>query len=115
MDSDPMIDNEVGAHTRVTVLAYWKFKSISLQRRVHKLSVPVRAERRIAFTRAYRMQPLAQLPAVCAAPPLAQHARLDRIHAEGTGAAAGRVFNSSSATNALRLRPAETASTPMPM
>ena len=34
---------------------------------------------------------------------------------EGTGAAAGRVFNSSSATNALRLRPAETASTPMPM
>src|SRR6516162_3047398 len=66
MDSDPMIDNEVGAHTRVTVLAYWKFKSVSLQQRVHKLSVPVRAGRRIAFTRAYRMQPLAQLPAVCA-------------------------------------------------
>jgi len=32
-----------------------------------------------------------------------------------TGAAAGRAFNSSSATNALRLRPAEIASTPMPM
>src|SRR6516162_7526379 len=38
-----------------TVLAYWKFESISLQQRVHKLSVPVRAGRRIAFTRAYRM------------------------------------------------------------
>jgi hypothetical protein len=34
MDGDPMIDDEVGAHTRVTVLAYWKFESISLQRRV---------------------------------------------------------------------------------
>ena len=33
----------------------------------------------------------------------------------GTGAAAGRAFNSSSATNALGLRPAEIASTPMPM
>src|SRR6516225_10978125 len=42
------------------------FESVPLQQRVHKLSVPVRAERRIAFTRAYRMQPLAQLPAVCA-------------------------------------------------
>src|SRR6516162_2251904 len=37
-----------------------------LQQRVHKLSVPVRAGRRIAFTRAYPMQHLAQLPAVCA-------------------------------------------------
>src|SRR6516165_2022432 len=44
----------------------WKFESIPLQQRVHKLSVPVRAGRRIAFTRAYPMQPLAQLPAVCA-------------------------------------------------
>jgi len=43
-----------------------KFESTPLQQRVHKLSVPVRAGRRIAFTRAYRMQPLAQLPAVCA-------------------------------------------------
>jgi hypothetical protein len=43
-----------------------EFESGLLQQRVHKLSVPVRAERRIAFTRAYRMQPLAQLPAVCA-------------------------------------------------
>src|SRR5689334_11892958 len=34
MDGDPMIDDEVGAHTRVTVLAYWKFESVSLQRRV---------------------------------------------------------------------------------
>jgi hypothetical protein len=42
MDSDPMIDDEVGAHTRVTVLAYWKFESVSLQRRVHKPSVPQR-------------------------------------------------------------------------
>ena len=33
----------------------------------------------------------------------------------GTGAAAGRAFNISSAKNALRLRPAEIASTPMPM
>ena len=31
MDGDPMIDDEVGAHTRVTVLAYWKFESVSLQ------------------------------------------------------------------------------------
>jgi hypothetical protein len=31
------------------------------------------------------------------------------------GWAAGRAFNSSSATNALGLRPAEIASTPMPM
>ena len=45
---------------------YQKFESSPLQQRVHKLSVPVRAGRRIAFTRAYRMQPLAQLPAVCA-------------------------------------------------
>jgi len=29
-----MIDDEVGAHTRVTVLAYWKFESVSLQRGV---------------------------------------------------------------------------------
>jgi hypothetical protein len=29
-----MIDDEVGAHTKVTVLAYWKFESVSLQRRV---------------------------------------------------------------------------------
>ena len=29
-----MIDDEVGAHTRVTVLAYWKFESVSLQRQV---------------------------------------------------------------------------------
>jgi hypothetical protein len=29
-----MIDDEVSAHTRVTVLAYWKFESVSLQRRV---------------------------------------------------------------------------------
>ena len=43
-----------------------RFESLFLQQRVHKLSVPVRAGRRIAFTRAYRMQPLAQLPAVCA-------------------------------------------------
>ena len=42
------------------------FESTLLKQRVHKLSVPVRAGRRIAFTRAYRMQPLAQLPAVCA-------------------------------------------------
>ena len=28
-----------------TVLAYWKFESISLQRRVNKLSVPARATR----------------------------------------------------------------------
>ena len=34
MDGDPMIDDEVGAHTTVTVLAYWKFESVSLQRRV---------------------------------------------------------------------------------
>jgi hypothetical protein len=34
MDGDPMIDDEVGAHTRVTVLAYWKFESISLQQTV---------------------------------------------------------------------------------
>jgi hypothetical protein len=34
MDGDPMTDDEVGAHTRVTVLAYWKFESVSLQRRV---------------------------------------------------------------------------------
>ncbi len=32
-----------------------------------------------------------------------------------TGAAAGRAFNSSSAKRALRLRPAEIASTPIPM
>jgi hypothetical protein len=31
MDGDPMIDDEVGAHTKVTVLAYWKFESVSLQ------------------------------------------------------------------------------------
>jgi hypothetical protein len=31
MGGDPMIDDEVAAHTRVTVLAYWKFESISLQ------------------------------------------------------------------------------------
>jgi hypothetical protein len=36
MDGDPMIDDEVAAHTRVTVLAYWKFESVSLQRRVCK-------------------------------------------------------------------------------
>ena len=36
-----MIDDEVGAHTRVTVLAYWKFESVSLQRRVNELSVPL--------------------------------------------------------------------------
>jgi hypothetical protein len=41
MDSDPMIDDEVGVHTRVTVLAYWKFESVSLQRRVNELSVPL--------------------------------------------------------------------------
>jgi hypothetical protein len=35
MDGDPMIDDEMGAHTRVTVLAYWKFESISLQQTVH--------------------------------------------------------------------------------
>jgi hypothetical protein len=40
MDGDPMIDGEVGAHTKVTVLAYWKFESVSLQRGVCKLSVP---------------------------------------------------------------------------
>jgi hypothetical protein len=40
MDGDPMIDDEVGAHTRVTVLAYWKFESISLQRRVTREPVP---------------------------------------------------------------------------
>ena len=34
MDGDPMIDDEVGAHTRVTVLAYRKFEAVSLQRRV---------------------------------------------------------------------------------
>jgi|HubBroStandDraft_3_1064219.scaffolds.fasta_scaffold216580_2 hypothetical protein len=34
MDGDPMIDDEVGAHTKVTVLAYWKFESVSLQQRV---------------------------------------------------------------------------------
>ena len=34
MDSDPMIDDEVGAHTRVTVLVYWKFESVSLQQTV---------------------------------------------------------------------------------
>ena len=28
-----MIDDEVGAHTRVTVLAYWKFESVSLEQR----------------------------------------------------------------------------------
>jgi hypothetical protein len=33
----------------------------------------------------------------------------------GAGAAAGRAFRSSSAKNALRLRPAEIATTPMPM
>jgi len=33
-----MTGEEVGAHTRVTVLAYWKFESVSLQRRVNKLS-----------------------------------------------------------------------------
>ena len=32
-----------------------------------------------------------------------------------TGAGVGRAFNSNSATSALRLRPAEIASTPMPM
>ena len=36
-----MIDDEVGAHTRVTVLAYWKLESVSLQRRVNELSVPL--------------------------------------------------------------------------
>jgi hypothetical protein len=40
MDADPMIGEEVGAHTRVTVLAYWKFESVSLQQRVSELSVP---------------------------------------------------------------------------
>ena len=40
MDGGPMIDDEVGAHTRVTVLAYWKFESISLQWRVCELLVP---------------------------------------------------------------------------
>jgi hypothetical protein len=34
MDGGPMIDDEVGAHTRVTVLAYWKFESVSLQQTV---------------------------------------------------------------------------------
>jgi hypothetical protein len=34
MDGDPMIGDEVGAHARVTVLAYWKFESVSLQQRV---------------------------------------------------------------------------------
>src|SRR6516165_6551325 len=34
MDRGPMIDDEVGAHTRVTVLAYWKFESVSLQQTV---------------------------------------------------------------------------------
>jgi hypothetical protein len=34
MDGDPMIDDEVGAHTSVTVFAYWKFESVSLQGRV---------------------------------------------------------------------------------
>jgi hypothetical protein len=29
MDGHPMIDDEVGAHTRVTVLAYWKNPSPS--------------------------------------------------------------------------------------
>jgi hypothetical protein len=29
-----MLDDEVGAHTRVTVLAYWKFESVSLEQRV---------------------------------------------------------------------------------
>ena len=29
-----MIDDEVGAHTSVTVFAYWKFESVSLQGRV---------------------------------------------------------------------------------
>ena len=33
----------------------------------------------------------------------------------GTGAAAGRAFNSSSAKSALRLSPAEIASTPTPI
>ena len=33
----------------------------------------------------------------------------------GTGAAAGRAFKNSSAKRALRLRPAEITSTPMPM
>jgi hypothetical protein len=40
MDGDPMIDDEVGAHTKVTVLAYWKFESVSLQRGVCEPSVP---------------------------------------------------------------------------
>jgi hypothetical protein len=41
--------------------------------------------------------------------------RLQRHGYGATGVAAGRAFNSSSAANALRLRPAEIASTPMPM
>jgi len=32
-----MIDDEVGAHTRVTVLVYWKFESVSLQQTVSPL------------------------------------------------------------------------------
>jgi hypothetical protein len=43
-----MIDDEVGAHTRVTVLAYWKFESISLQPssgESRELSVPERRDR----------------------------------------------------------------------
>jgi hypothetical protein len=43
MDGDPMIDDEVAAHTRVTVLAYWKFESVSLPRGVCELSVPEQA------------------------------------------------------------------------
>jgi hypothetical protein len=31
MDGDPVIDDEVGPHTTVTVLAYWKFESVSLR------------------------------------------------------------------------------------
>jgi hypothetical protein len=61
MDSDPMIDDEVGAHTRVTVLAYWKFESVSLHRRVCELWVPKR--------RSPRYRPFASGPEAAAQTP----------------------------------------------
>ena len=47
MDGDPTIDDEVGAHTRVTVLAYWKFESVSLQQRVERTPFPLKGWRAI--------------------------------------------------------------------
>jgi hypothetical protein len=53
MDGDPMIGDEVGAYTRVTVLAYGKFESVSLQQRVRLSCNFIFAVKNLGFPRGF--------------------------------------------------------------